>query len=307
MSNTRIETSTPWCAADTGYDGGFSAEPLESPVTSKQDPATRASGTGTGTPNTLPASRWGVTEPTAAHGQDPGTAQSSAPPPALCPTAGTSTLVTRFASPPRVPVAPPPPASPPPASPPSNTATQRLSAQSGTEAPHAAAGLTSSGKAVFVDVALLRGDEPQHSTKGEVFGASVQVGNHTELRAGMFRAEAQSSDGASAGFEVFTARANIGTQNDDGAQGFNIGASAAILGAAAAYDSQGFRVGVEGNIGTGAQFSLGRRDGDADGRDELCAKLSVGAVGGNMCIEGETVVEWTNQIFDTAFGERSSP
>ncbi|QQR46384.1 hypothetical protein JKA73_09975 [Myxococcus xanthus] len=87
--------------------------------------------------------------------------------------------------------------------------------------------------------------------------------------------------------EVFTAQAGINTNapNPDGSVGINIGASATIVGGEVSlgYSGNSATFGMSGGVGFGG--SVGIRDSDGDGRQEVCARVSVGPVTLGRCRE----------------------
>lgn len=179
-------------------------------------------------------------------------------------------------------VPPPLSALPPTAStPPANNNAQRTTALDGVK-PYASAGTTSSGSSVYAGVALLKGRD-RSGAEVEVLSASGQVGAQSELQVGLQRVSGTRGS-LTGSVDAFTARAQIGTQNDDGSTGFNIGATATAIGlegTAGGATSATYGVGA----GVGLAGSVGVRDVDGDGKTEACLRASFGPVTVGVCVE----------------------
>jgi len=183
-------------------------------------------------------------------------------------------------------VRPPASALPPPApsAPPSaaNNNAQRTTERHGV-APYAAAGKAAAGDSGYAGVALVKGRDPKTGLEAEVLSASVQVGAQNEVQVGLVRVGG-SVGMLSGSVEAMTARANAGIHNDDGSTGFNVGAGATLIGSEATVGSaNGLTFGLAASVGAGA--SVGGRDLDADGRAELCARVSYGPLTVGLCLE----------------------
>lgn len=165
---------------------------------------------------------------------------------------------------------------------PANNNAQRTAERVGV-APYAAAGTTTSGDTVFAGAALAKGRDAKTGAEAEVLSISAQVGAQSELQAGLVRVGGGS--GLLAGsIESMTVRANVGIHNDDGSTGLNLGVGATALGAEATLGSAtSASFGLAASVGAGA--SIGIRDLDKDGYEELCGRLSVGALTVGLCVE----------------------
>jgi hypothetical protein len=149
------------------------------------------------------------------------------------------------------------------------------------------AGVTRSGDH-FVGLAAMKMRDPATGINVEVFTASAQVGAQNELQGGLARVGFDTGgDGVrlSGTMEVMTARANLGTHNDDGTVGANAGLGATAVGGelTVAYGPWSLTGGAAASLGWA--FSSGESDVDNDGALERCFKGSVGVATLGVCTE----------------------
>lgn len=183
-------------------------------------------------------------------------------------------------------VPPPPSALPrswtPPAPSTAHNNAERTSERTGI-LPYLSADRVGDAYAVYAGAAMLKGHDPKSGLDVEVLGLSGQVGTQNEFQVGLQRIGRSTSIG-SVGIEAVTARANIGFHNDDGSVGINAGAQATALGAETTLGIvDSVTMGLSAGLGVGG--SVGLRDLDNDGEDEVCAKLSIGPLTGGVCVE----------------------
>jgi hypothetical protein len=171
-----------------------------------------------------------------------------------------------------------------PPAPPTDNNAQRTTARRSTS-PYADAGVTSSGDSVYVGGAGIKTHEPTSQTDLEVGSVSVQLGAQSEAQLAMARI-GDPYGKVTGGVEVFTARAQLGIHNDDGSTGFNAGLGATAVGAETTYTFDGgntLTVGAAASLGISG--SIGLRDADGDGVDELCARYSGAIFTLGICAE----------------------
>lgn len=145
-------------------------------------------------------------------------------------------------------------------------------------------------------VAALKGHDARSGIDIEVFSVSGETGpavNGAQVAMARMGISGEPGwhpelvDKAAASFEVFTAHAAIGTENPDGSRGFGVSAGAAIVGGEVS--GSVLHGAVSGSIGASAgvtlEASIGVRDADKDGRPELCGRLGVVVVTGDLCLE----------------------
>jgi hypothetical protein len=136
---------------------------------------------------------------------------------------------------------------------------------------------------VYVGAAGLKGRDPKSGGEAEVLSASVQVGAQNEAQVTFVRV-AGTSGNLNGSAEAFTARANLGIHNDDGSTGFNAGAGATAVGFEGTLGRESSLTGgLAASVGYGA--SVGLRDLDADGKQELCARVAAGPITLGVCVE----------------------
>lgn len=211
---------------------------------------------------------------------------SSQPSPPLLSSSAESSAPTSPAVPklvssvPRPPSALPPTASAPPASTANNNAERTAEGRGIT--PRASVGVTAARDSMYVAGAILKGRDAS-GAEVEVVSASVQVGAQNEAQFGFQRVGG--AKGALSGtVETFALRANAGIHNDDGSTGLNLGASATGIGFEGTLGrSNSVTYGVGAGFGVGA--SIGVRDGDGNGKKELCVRISAGPALGGICLE----------------------
>jgi hypothetical protein len=149
---------------------------------------------------------------------------------------------------------------------------------------------------VTAGVAALKGHDARSGIDIEVFSVSGETGpavNGAQVAMARMGVSGQPAwhpeviDKAAASFEVFTAHVAIGTQNPDGSLGFGVSVGTAVVGVEVS--GSVFDGAVSGSIGASAgltfEGAIGVRDADKDGRPELCGRLGVAVVTGDICLE----------------------
>jgi len=157
-------------------------------------------------------------------------------------------------------------------------------AESGVRGPHAEAHAQDGD--YYAGAFVLRGRDPS-GLEVEVFSASLHQGEREHaVQAGMARMGGSTDDGHfSAGGDVFTAHAQAGFDNQDGSSGFGVSVGATVVGGEVTGTLGPASLTLGASVGTTVGGSLGVRDGDKDGKVEICGRVEfgVGAVG--LCVE----------------------
>ncbi len=189
--------------------------------------------------------------------------------------AGAASLVSSHSRPLRPPPAPRPP--------PTDSSAQRTTAMP-VDFLHADAGVTSSGDSAYAEAALVKGRYPS-GLEVEFLDASIQGGLQNEARIAVWRVSASTSDGVvSGGVEGPSLAAHAGIHNADGSVGLNLGAGASWLGGeASCQDGHGISAGAGFGVALGGHVGL--RDGDDDGKTELCAGVELTEGKAQLCLE----------------------
>lgn len=104
--------------------------------------------------------------------------------------------------------------------------------------------------------------------------------DQVDLQTGIPRIQAHTTLGSvklTAGVDILSANAHLGSLNSDGSRGENIGAGASLLGGELNIDYKGWSltVGVAASLGVSISSGEGR-DLDADGVQERCFAMSLG-------------------------------
>ena len=160
-------------------------------------------------------------------------------------------------------------------------------------APRASAGIVTQGQQVWANGAVAAGHDSKTGLTVELMTASFGTGDQTELEAALVRVGAQApklsaADRKSsialtgqASVELISGKLQSGRNNADGSRGFNVAASKSLLSAEATLEISALGGVLEGSatvgggFGAGAEFSVGVRDQDNDGKPEVCVRASV--------------------------------
>ncbi|MFO7181835.1 MAG: hypothetical protein DIU78_024265 [Pseudomonadota bacterium] len=139
----------------------------------------------------------------------------------------------------------------------------------------------------YVTAALFYGRDPKTGAVAEIGSLSAQVGRQIELQGTLLRVARTTEDGSSLTLEAGTAQASIGTHNKDGSRGLNASANATLGGGELTANVRGSSATLGASFAVGGEFSLGVRDADADGAQELCTRLAGNPVpvSGGLCLE----------------------
>ncbi|HMI87705.1 MAG TPA: hypothetical protein VK550_26645 [Polyangiaceae bacterium] len=121
----------------------------------------------------------------------------------------------------------------------------------------------------------------------EVFSASIHQGDDERaVQVGMARIGGSTDDGHfSARGEVFTAQAHAGIHNADGSTGVGASSGGTLVGAEMTGTLGPVSLTAGASIGATVGGSLGVRDGDQDGKPEVCARLEFGVGTVGLCVE----------------------
>jgi hypothetical protein len=140
---------------------------------------------------------------------------------------------------------------------------------------------------LYAGAFAVKGRDPKSGLEVEVLSASVHDGHlQGDTQVAMARLGISSDDGHfNARGEVLTLKAHLGTQNPDGSVGVNAGIGATIAG----IEGTATLGPVSGTLGVSASATLagsvGVRDGDNDGKGELCARAEFGLWTVGACME----------------------
>jgi hypothetical protein len=153
--------------------------------------------------------------------------------------------------------------------------------------PYAEAGTTQDSTSVYAGAALVKTHLPGDNDL-ELMSGSGQVGIESEVQASAARGTLTSGMflfDAAVSADLLTLRLNLGIQNDDGSVGANIGGTAELVGVEVTASRSGWSATFGLSASAGAAASVGFRDADGDGREELCGKISIPAVTVGLCAE----------------------
>jgi hypothetical protein len=133
----------------------------------------------------------------------------------------------------------------------------------------------------------LRGRDAESGVEVEVFSASIHEGAEDRaFQIGMARVGASTDDGHfSARSEVLTAQARAGFNNPDGSSGIGASMGATVVSAEATATLGPVSLTVGASIGSTVGASLGVRDGDGDGKPEVCGRVEFGVGTVGLCVE----------------------
>jgi hypothetical protein len=149
------------------------------------------------------------------------------------------------------------------------------------------AGTTQNGDHLAA-VAALKTRDSRSGVELEIFSASAQLGSQNDVQAGLARigySTARDEVNFAVSVEAMTARANAGTYNDDGTRGANLGGGATAVGIEATFGYAGWSVTAGAAVSAGASVSSGERNSDGDAVPERCFKGSVGPLTLGVCTE----------------------
>ncbi len=151
--------------------------------------------------------------------------------------------------------------------------------------PHAEAHTRSDD--LYAGAFALKGRDERSGLELEVFSTSVHDGgSQGDTQIGMARVGVSSDNGHfNVRGEVFTAKAHLGIHNPDGSTGVNAGIGGTIVGVEGTATVG--PVSVTGGVSAGAVLagSIGVRDGDGDGKPELCGRVETGPWTVGACFE----------------------
>jgi hypothetical protein len=140
---------------------------------------------------------------------------------------------------------------------------------------------------LYAGAFAVKGRDASSGLELEVFSVSVHDGGFQgDAQVGMARVGVSSDDGHfNLRGEVFTAKAHLGIHNPDGSTGVNAGLGATIAGLEGTATVG--PLSVTGGVSGGAVLagSIGVRDGDGDGKAELCGWVEAGPWTVGACLE----------------------
>jgi hypothetical protein len=146
--------------------------------------------------------------------------------------------------------------------------------------PDLSAGVTSSGDAVYVSAAALKGRSREGIDLDELT-VSAQVGMQSEVQAAVGRGSFPVGEHFRVSAELLSAQAAAGVHNPDGSTGLNLSAHATLGSFKGEYENGKESVSVSGGAGVGASGSIGTKD--MDGQAALCVAGKVGPVTVDYC------------------------
>lgn len=179
---------------------------------------------------------------------------------------------------------PPPAAAPPkPAAPQATNNATRTSERELSSGPHAAAGYSPGGHAVYAGAALVKGRDAS-GLELEAVSLSGQVGAQSEVQGAAARVGVAGTVGAIGG-ELGTANAHAGIHNADGSTGLNAGAGAVAIAGEVTVSGKANSITLGAGWGVGGELSAGVRDKDGDGQPEVCFRVGAKFATVGACIE----------------------
>jgi hypothetical protein len=134
---------------------------------------------------------------------------------------------------------------------------------------------------------VLQGRDEASGVEVEVFSASIHQGwEDRAIQAGMARMGGSTDDGYfGARGEVFTAQARSGIHNSDGSTGFGASVGVTVAGGEVTGTLGPVSLTTGASIGSTVGGSVGVRDGDHDGKPELCGRVEFGVGTVGICVE----------------------
>ncbi len=156
--------------------------------------------------------------------------------------------------------------------------------QSEARGPTARVGTNSTGDVDYAEAALDNGRVRDGSGVVDFGSVYAQRGVQNEAGATALRVEV-GDDGSHIATKAFETEAHLGIHNPDGSRGVNAGATATLINAEVRVSDGANEATLGIGVGWGAEGSIGLRDADDDGHDELCARATVGPLAVGACIE----------------------
>lgn len=134
---------------------------------------------------------------------------------------------------------------------------------------------------------MLSGRDAASGLDAEVFSASIHEGEcERAVQVAMARMGASTADGYfSTHVEVFTAQAHAAFDNTDGSTGLGASVGTTIVGADVTGTLGPVSLTLGASVGATVGGSIGVRDGDHDGKPELCGRVDFGAGAVGVCVE----------------------
>ena len=169
--------------------------------------------------------------------------------------------------------------------PPTDSGASRPLAPEGIRGPHADAHQQPDD--LYAGAFAIKGRDRESGLELEVFSASVHDGHlQGDTQVAMARLGISSDDGHfNTRVDALTLKAHLGTQNADGSVGLNAGIGATVIG----IEGTATLGPVSATLGVSASATLagsvGVRDGDHDGKSELCARAEFGPWTLGACME----------------------
>jgi hypothetical protein len=161
----------------------------------------------------------------------------------------------------------------------------RTTSEAGVRGPHAEAHARDGD--IYAGAFALGGHDAASGLDIEVFSASIYQGaDERAVQVGMARIGGSTDDGHfGARGEVFSAQARAGIHNPDGSTGLGASTGVTVVGAEVTGTLGPVSLTAGASVGAIVGGSLGVRDGDGDGKTEVCGRVEfgVGAVG--LCVE----------------------
>jgi hypothetical protein len=134
---------------------------------------------------------------------------------------------------------------------------------------------------------MLSGRDAASGLEAEVFSASIHQGERERaVQVAMARMGASTDDGHfSTHVEVFTAQAHAALDNPDGSTGLGASMGTTIVGVDVTGTLGPVSLTLAASVGATVGGSMGVRDGDHDGKPELCGRVDFGVAGVGVCVE----------------------
>lgn len=140
---------------------------------------------------------------------------------------------------------------------------------------------------LYAGAFAIKGRDAESGLELEVFSVSVHNGHaQGETQAAAVRVGMSSDDGHfDIRGEAFTAKAHLGMQNPDGSVGLNAGIGVTAVGIEGTGTLGPLSATIGASISANLAGSVGIRDGDHDGKAEICARAELTVMTFGLCIE----------------------
>jgi hypothetical protein len=139
---------------------------------------------------------------------------------------------------------------------------------------YAAAGTTADS--AYATAGVFYGRDPKSGVTEELGTVSAQIGAQTELQITGLRMGLQNENGDALGVEALSAQLGYGVHNKDGSTGFNISGGVTLIGVEGTQDQGDGNTTTTGvSVAAAFEASVGLKDADGDGKQELCARLAL--------------------------------